>query len=196
MAGKETGFIRGASWVKVYHAYFQSMVVEGLTQLAYDAMGPDTGFAAVARIIEKGAMKGFGVLLEEAKKAGIELQGIGLRELLEYEVTCHRKAIEEMGVDFQFFEKVVPLENGEGYALETGHCKYQELAKKNPTVCGVCVGLVTGILKRFGISAQWVSHPRRKSQLCLRGEKPEYIVYRDPGVEFPRCRIVVEKLKC
>jgi len=128
MSGRDEMLMRGRSWIRVYHAYFQSMVVRGLTNLAYNAVGEDVGFAAVADIIKQGAINGFGVLLEEASKAGIRLEGLSVEKILEYEIRCHRKAVEEMGVPFQAFERIVKLENG--YALETSNCIYRQLAEK------------------------------------------------------------------
>lgn len=198
MAEKEMQTVRkmsDVSWVRVYHAYFQAMVVEELPRIARRAFGDDAGFAVVASIVEKGAMRGFGVLLEEATKAGLPLEKIGLEELLRYEVACHRHAVEEMGVPFQVFEEAKKLDENR-YALETRKCIYAEQAKENPVTCGVCVGLTTGILKRFGIRAQWVRSPERKRLLCRTPNPPNYVVYRDPSVEFPACRIVIERLDC
>ncbi len=187
-----------ANWVRVYHAYFQSMVVRGLSELAFRTLGSEVGFNVVAETVERGAMKGFKVLMEELSKEGLKLNELSLKELIRYEVDCHKYAVERMGVGFQVFEEAREEEPGRRYVLYTRNCKYHELAKKIPTVCGVCVGLTAGILRQAGYKVRWLSSPMRKKQLCLSkpGDRPEYVVYRDPGTKPPECKLVIEKLEC
>jgi len=189
--------MRAANWARVYHAYFQEMVVKGMTEALYKAFG-EHGFIVAASIVEKGAMRGFKILMEELSNEGVEVKGLSLKELLEYEVKCHRYALEKMGVEFQLFERLVADEEKGIYFLETDKCVYEDLVRNNPVTCAVCVGLTTGILRQAGIKARWVSKPERKKQLCQLPpeERPEYAVYMDPGVALPRCRLVVEKLRC
>ncbi len=193
-----SGTMRAANWARVYHAYFQEMVVKGITEAINRSVGPDAGFSIVASIVERGAMRGFKILMEELAKEGVKVERLSLRDLLEYEVKCHRYAIEKMNVEFQLFERVVEEDGGKRYILETEKCIYRELAEKNPVVCAVCVGLTTGILRQAGIRARWISKPERKQQLCSlpEGERPEYVVYRDPRRKLPSCGIVIEKLEC
>ncbi len=192
------GLMKGANWVRVYHAYFQAMVVEGLTRLATRALGHETGFNTVAEIIASGAMRGFGVLMEEAAKEGVKLEGLSMKELLDYEVKCHSYAVERMGVPFQVWEEAVEEEPGKRYYLYTKNCIYKELVEKNPATCAVCVGLTTGILRRAGFRARWVSKPERKKLFCSMKpeERPEWVVYRDPNTKPPECKIVIERLEC
>ncbi len=196
MSEQEKGLMKGANWVRVYHAYFQAMVVEGLSELASRILGVDTGFKIVADIVEKGAMRGFGVLLEEAAKEGVKLTELSMDEVLKYEVACHRYAVEKMGVPFQVFEEARAEKPGEKYYLYTRNCIYHKLAEKNPAVCGVCVGLTTGILRRLGHNARWVRTPERAKQLCHARDRPDWVVYRDPNTKPPECKIVIERLKC
>ena len=186
------------NWARMYNAYFQAMIVEELVEQATRALGSDAAFRTVAEITRKGAMRGFAVLHEEARKAGVDLSGLSLREVLEYEVRCHRFAIEGMGVPFQLWERVEELEPGRRYALYASKCKYAERVKQLPATCGVCLGFFSGILTRFGYNTRWVRSPERKRQLCMLPpeQRPGYVVYRDPSVEWPACRIVVEKLDC
>lgn len=193
----EKKVMEGANWARVYHAYFQEMVVKGLTDLAMRAFGPDVGFGVVADIIERGAERGFRVLHEELRKEGIDLTEAGLMELLQYEVKCHRYAVEKMGVEFQVFEEAREEEPGRRYSLYTRSCIYRE-AERNPLICAIMVGLTTGILKGMGIKARWISSSRRRKQLCLAlgKEKPDYVVYCDPDTKLPECKVVIEKLEC
>ncbi|AEM39236.1 hypothetical protein Pyrfu_1378 [Pyrolobus fumarii 1A] len=195
---KAKGLMGGANWVRVYHAYFQAMVVEGLTSLAARTLGPDTGFNVVAEIVEKGAMRGFGILVEEAAKEGVKLEEVSLRELLEYEVKCHSYAVKRMNVPFQVWEEAREEEPDRKYILYTRSCVYQDLVRKNPVVCAVCIGLTTGILRRSGINAKWVSKPERARLFCNLPEdrRPEWIVYRDASARLPECRIVIERFEC
>ncbi len=188
--------MKGANWIRVYHAYFQAMIVEGLSELAARILGSDTGFNIVADIVEKGAMRGFGVLLEEASKEGVKLQDLSIDELLKYEVPCHKYAVEKMGVPFQVFEEAKAEVPGKRYYLYTRNCIYRNLAERVPTVCGVCVGLTTGILKRLGHNARWLHTPKNAKQLCLSQNKPDWVVYRDPNTKPPECKIIIERLEC
>ncbi|NOZ88591.1 MAG: hypothetical protein GXO15_01555 [Crenarchaeota archaeon] len=190
--------MRRLSWVRMYNAYFQAMVVEELVEQATKALGTDAAFRAVAEITRKGAMRGFKVLHEEARKAGVDLSGLSLREVLEYEVRCHSFAIEGMGVPFQLWERLEELEPGRRYALHAGRCNYAERVKRLPATCAVCLGFFSGILTRFGHDTRWVRSRERARQLCHLPpeQRPRYVVYRDPGTPLPQCRIVVERLEC
>ncbi len=194
----EKKVMRGANWARVYHAYFQEMVVKGLTDLAYRAFGADVGFGVVADIVERGAERGFRVLHEELRKEGVDLSGLDVMGLLEYEVKCHRYAVERMGVEFQVFEEAREEEPGRRYALYTRNCVYRDIAEKNPLICALMVGLTTGILKGMGLKARWISSPKRKKQLCLATgtERPDYVVYCDPETRLPECKVVIERLEC
>ena len=194
----EKKVMEGANWARVYHAYFQEMVVKGLTELAHRAFGPDVGFGIVADIIQRGAERGFQVLHEELSKEGLNLRDLSLKEILEYEVKCHRYAVEKMGVEFQVFEEAHEEEPGKRYSLYTRKCIYEDIARSNPLICALMVGLTTGILRGFGIKARWISSPRRSRQLCLASvtERPDYIVYCDPQTRLPECRVVIERLEC
>ena len=197
MAEQEKGLMRGANWVRVYHAYFQAMVVEGLTSLASRTLGPEMAFNMVAEIIARGAERGFGVLVEELSKEGVSVGEMTLEELIQYEVRCHSYARDKMGVPFQVWEEAG--RDGEGrYYLYTRSCVYRDLVERNPATCAVCVGLVTGILRKAGYRAAWVSKPERMKMLCGVEEqrRPELVVYRDPGVKLPECRLVIERLRC
>jgi hypothetical protein len=185
-----------ANWARVYHAYFQEMVVKGLTSLAYRAFGPDVGFGVVADIVEKGSERGFRILLEELRKEGLDLASLDLREILDYEVKCHRYAVEKMGVEFQIFEEAREEEAGRRYSLYTRNCIYRDLAESNPLICALMAGQVSGILRGLGINARWITSPRRKKLLCLAQNRPDYIVYCDPETRLPECRVVIEKLEC
>jgi len=185
------------NWARVYQAYFYNMVIRGLTGFARNAIGVEAGFNAVARIIESGSMRCFDVLREELAKAGLGLpEKVDLEQVLGYEVKCHGYSVEAMGVSFQVWEKY--RREGDKHMLETERCIYLEEARRNPLVCAVCVGLTSGILKKFGFRVQFLRHPSSAKRLCLVEEarRPEYIVYRDPEVGLPACRLVVEKLKC
>ncbi len=192
------GVMRGANWVRVYHAYFQAMVVEGLTNLAARAMGVDTAFNMVAQIIASGSYRGFGILMEELAKEGVDVKELSLEELLKYEVRCHKYAVEKMGVPFQVFEEAGAEIPGKRYYLYTKNCLYKDMMGKNPVTCAVCVGLTTGILRRFGFKVTWVRTPERAKMLCSAApdRRPEWIVYRDPNVKPPECKLVIEKLEC
>ncbi len=196
MAEQKT-LMRGANWVRVYHAYFQAMVVEGLTSLAARTLGPETAFNIVAEIIAKGASRGFGVLVEELSKEGVSVEKMTLEELIQYEVKCHSYARDKMGVPFQVWEEA-GKESDDRYYLYTRNCIYRELVEKNPATCAVCVGLVAGILRRAGYRVTWVSKPERIKMLCSAPEdrRPELVVYRDPGVKLPECKLVIERLRC
>lgn len=188
------------NWARVYNAYFQEMVVKGLTAMALNTIGEDAGFAKVASIVERGAMIGFGILLEELSKAGVKPEKLDLKGLLEYEVKCHSFAAKEMNVGLQVFEEY--RHEGENrHVLYTKNCIYKDIVRENPLVCAVCVGLVSGILKRFGLKVQWtknVENVERAKLLCHKREeeRPEYIVYRDASVKLPECKLVIEKLVC
>ena len=41
------------SWARVYNAYFQEMVVKGLTAMALNTIGEDAGFAKVATLLRE-----------------------------------------------------------------------------------------------------------------------------------------------
>ncbi len=198
MAEEKGRSMSRVNWVRVYHAYFQSMVVRGLSELAFRTLGPEVGFNVVAETVERGAMKGFKVLMEELSKEGIKLDELSIKELVRYEVGCHRYALEKMGVEFQLFEEAREEEPGRRYILYTRKCKYHELAEKIPTICGVCVGLTAGILRQAGYKVRWLHSPTRKKQLCLSRpeDRPEYVVYRDPDTKPPECKLVIEKLEC
>jgi len=188
--------MRRVNWARIYNAYFRSMVVEQLTDLSYRTLGEDAGFKKVADITMKGTMAGFRVLHEETAKAGMNLRGLSLKEILDYQYRCHDFAIKGMNVPFQLWEKIVEVEPEKKYYMETERCQYADIAKKNPVVCAVCVGFVAGILTQFGKKTRWLRRRERARQLCMSEDRPDYIVYRDPSVPWPGCRLVIEKLDC
>ncbi len=172
---------------KVYKSYFESMIVDGLAKLARELLGLEAGFTLVARVAEKGAYESFKIVMNGAQQRGLDLSSYSLKDILE-------ALIERLGMGLTGFERII--EEEDKYIIEAKKCPYYGKAEGNPVACGVCVGLVAGMLRRYGLNVRWVKSPAKKKELCLSSTRPEYIVYRDPEAKPPYCRVIVERLKC
>ncbi len=172
---------------KIYKSYFETMIIDGLAKLARETLGEEAGFTLVAKIAEEGAYDSFGMVIDSALEKGLDLKGYSLHDILS-------AIIERLGMGLQAFTEV--RRYGRGFEIYTKKCPYLQAAQANPVTCGVCVGLVTGMLRRYGLDVRWIKSPAKKRVLCASSQPPRFVVYKREDVKLPECAIVVEELEC